>query len=223
MSPNIKVWHSVSKRAGVGWKWKWPICVGKSQMSIFWCISITNNVKSCKTNQWKGLNGQLQWLYKVTSGALCWRLLFTTKTQKTKTPVTQTIAGCCRMKGHCPGLSKNVKHMGGGDDLIQSRQSFANTVGQCPALLYSDTVLSLVPCWSMFWSWFYPWRRGYLSQQRHLPSGPQPMPGSWMKSSVLCRKQKLCVKAEERREEGGVCRKNLVLSDAPGFQKAGRH
>ena len=47
------------------------------------------------------------------------------------------------MKGHCPGLSKNVKHMGGGDDLIQSRQSFASTVGQSPALLYILTLCCL--------------------------------------------------------------------------------
>ena len=26
----------------VGWKWKSPIGVGKSEMSIFWCISVTN-------------------------------------------------------------------------------------------------------------------------------------------------------------------------------------
>ena len=34
----------------VGWKWKWSNGAGKrkSEMSIIWCISITNNVKSCK-------------------------------------------------------------------------------------------------------------------------------------------------------------------------------
>ena len=30
------------------WKWKWSNGVGKSEMSIIWCISITNNVKSNK-------------------------------------------------------------------------------------------------------------------------------------------------------------------------------
>ena len=44
--------HSVSMSAGsspkVGWKWKWSNGVGKSEMSIIWCISITNNVKSNK-------------------------------------------------------------------------------------------------------------------------------------------------------------------------------
>ena len=29
----------------VGWKWKWSNGTGKSEMSIIWCISITNNVK----------------------------------------------------------------------------------------------------------------------------------------------------------------------------------
>ena len=28
------------------WKWKWPNSVGKSKMSLSWCISFTNNVKS---------------------------------------------------------------------------------------------------------------------------------------------------------------------------------
>ena len=30
------------------WKWKWSNGVGKREMSIIWCISITNNVKSNK-------------------------------------------------------------------------------------------------------------------------------------------------------------------------------
>ena len=44
--------HTLSMRAGVGpkvgWKWEWPNCVGKSEMSIFWCLSITNKIKSCR-------------------------------------------------------------------------------------------------------------------------------------------------------------------------------
>ena len=32
----------------VGWKWKWSNGGGKREMSIIWCISITNNVKSSK-------------------------------------------------------------------------------------------------------------------------------------------------------------------------------
>ena len=35
-------------QAPVGWKWKWSSGVWKSEMSIFWCISMTKNVKSCK-------------------------------------------------------------------------------------------------------------------------------------------------------------------------------
>ena len=30
------------------WKWKWSNSVLKTEMGIFWCISITNNVKSYK-------------------------------------------------------------------------------------------------------------------------------------------------------------------------------
>ena len=41
----------------VGWKWKWSNGAGKrkSDMSIIWCISITNNVKSCKKKSMKQL------------------------------------------------------------------------------------------------------------------------------------------------------------------------
>ena len=31
-----------------GWKWKWSNGVGKSEMDLFWCISMANNVKSYK-------------------------------------------------------------------------------------------------------------------------------------------------------------------------------
>ena len=51
--------RSVSMSAGsspkVGWKWKWSNGVGKSEMSIIWCISITNNVKSNKKKSMKQL------------------------------------------------------------------------------------------------------------------------------------------------------------------------
>ena len=30
------------------WKWKWSNDVEKSKMDLFWCISMPNNVKSCK-------------------------------------------------------------------------------------------------------------------------------------------------------------------------------
>ena len=39
-------------------------------MDLFWCISMTNNVKSFKTNQWKSPNCQIQYFYKETLGAL---------------------------------------------------------------------------------------------------------------------------------------------------------
>ena len=54
--PRPNIWRSVSMSAGsspkVGWKWKWSNGVGKSEMSIIWCIYITNNVKSNKKNHW---------------------------------------------------------------------------------------------------------------------------------------------------------------------------
>ena len=46
------LWRSVSMSAGsspkVEWKLKWSNGAGKSGLSIIWCISITNNVKSNK-------------------------------------------------------------------------------------------------------------------------------------------------------------------------------
>ena len=32
----------------IGWKWKWSEKCRKSEISLIWCISTTNNVKSCK-------------------------------------------------------------------------------------------------------------------------------------------------------------------------------
>ena len=48
-SPNaiwrsLNYWFHLSPKVG----WKWSNGVGKGEMSIIWCISITNNVKSCK-------------------------------------------------------------------------------------------------------------------------------------------------------------------------------
>ena len=44
--------HSVRMRLGFcpaePRNWKWPNGVGNSEMSIIWCIYITNNVKTCK-------------------------------------------------------------------------------------------------------------------------------------------------------------------------------
>ena len=44
--PILISWYHMSP--GNGGKWKWPNVVGKSEMDLFWCISMTNNVKSCK-------------------------------------------------------------------------------------------------------------------------------------------------------------------------------
>ena len=37
------------------WKWKWSNGVEKSEIDLFWCISMTNNVKSCQK-----INGRVQ-------------------------------------------------------------------------------------------------------------------------------------------------------------------
>ena len=50
----------------------------------FLCISMTNNVESCKKNQWKGSNFQIQCFYNGTSGALCWKRQKTPKLEKLK-------------------------------------------------------------------------------------------------------------------------------------------
>ena len=48
----------------------WSNGVKKREIDLFCCISMTNNVKS-----YKQINGraQIQWFYKGTSGALCWK------------------------------------------------------------------------------------------------------------------------------------------------------
>ena len=45
----IIIRHTLSMSPGVCHKfgWKWSNGVGRSQMNLFWCISITNDVKSC--------------------------------------------------------------------------------------------------------------------------------------------------------------------------------
>ena len=46
------LWQGSRMRLGVtakvGRNWKWSNGVQKSEMGIFWCVSITNNVESCK-------------------------------------------------------------------------------------------------------------------------------------------------------------------------------
>ena len=46
ISHSLRSYHNMSPPDL--WKWKWSNGVGKSEMSIIWCISITNNVKSNK-------------------------------------------------------------------------------------------------------------------------------------------------------------------------------
>ena len=41
--------------------WKWPNCVGNSEMSTIWCISIPNNVKTCKISM--KLLKRLTWVF----------------------------------------------------------------------------------------------------------------------------------------------------------------
>ena len=46
ISHSLRSYHNMSPPDL--WKWKWSNGVGKSEMSIIWCISITNNMKSNK-------------------------------------------------------------------------------------------------------------------------------------------------------------------------------
>ena len=65
--------------------------IRKSEMDQFWCISMTNNVKSCKTNQWNSQElfeyfasythvstpGVLVWLFTQPSNKPIYQLHFT--------------------------------------------------------------------------------------------------------------------------------------------------
>ena len=103
---------------------KWSNGVERVEMDILWCISMTNNVKSCKNNQWKFSNGQLLCFYKgtsVTSGALLKKL----STRKTKTPISQFFPILWPIKGgtmsRCTARAfRKCVTYGGGDDLIHS-------------------------------------------------------------------------------------------------------
>ena len=64
-------------------------------------------------NQWKGSNGQLQWFYKATLGALCWKRQKTQKLEKLKCKLLKLLKGYDLYRGvSCeswrPELSKNV-------------------------------------------------------------------------------------------------------------------
>ena len=71
--------------AARAWKWKWSNGVEKSETDLFWCISMTNNVKSCKK-----INGRVQtFRFSVFTMGLCWKRQKNTKTRETKTQITQ--------------------------------------------------------------------------------------------------------------------------------------
>ena len=67
------------------WKWKWSNSVLKSEMGIFWCISITNNVKSYKKFDGKAQTAK----FTVFAREISSTALKTWKTRKTKTWITQ--------------------------------------------------------------------------------------------------------------------------------------
>ena len=68
-----------------GLKWKWSNSVLKSEMGIFWCISITNNVKSYKKFDEKAQTVK----FTVFARAISSAVLKTWKTRETKTRITQ--------------------------------------------------------------------------------------------------------------------------------------
>ena len=67
------------------WKWKWSNSVLKSEMGIFLCISITNNVKSYKKFDGKAQTAK----FTVFAREISSTALKTWKTRKTKTWITQ--------------------------------------------------------------------------------------------------------------------------------------
>ena len=48
----VRVWQGLRSMtrfcSKIGWKWKWSEKCRKNEISLIWCISTTNNVKSCK-------------------------------------------------------------------------------------------------------------------------------------------------------------------------------
>ena len=67
------------------WKWKWSNSDLKSEMGIFWCISITNKVKSNKKFDEKAQTANFTVFAREISSAP----LKTLKTRETKTWITQ--------------------------------------------------------------------------------------------------------------------------------------
>ena len=92
------------------WKWKWSNGVEKSEIDLFWCLSMINNVKSCKkTMEEFKLSDSVQCFWNGTSGALCQK---NTRPIQTKTQITQhfekvwPILGGTRWKGTSRAFQK---------------------------------------------------------------------------------------------------------------------
>ena len=63
-------------------------------MSIIWCMTITNDVKTCKKNHWKGSNSQFQCFKQAMSGALCWKPSKQGKQEKLKHELLKITLEC---------------------------------------------------------------------------------------------------------------------------------
>ena len=86
--------------AAGGWKWKWSNSVLKSEMGIFWCISITNNVKSYKKFDGKAQTAKFTVFAREISSAV----LKTWKTRKTKTWIIQNFQILYHIQGGTIGM-----------------------------------------------------------------------------------------------------------------------
>ena len=83
------------------WKWKWSNSVLKSEMGIFWCISITNNVKSYKKFDGKAQTAK----FTVFAREISSTALKTWKTRKTKTWIAQNFQILYHIQGGTMGKS----------------------------------------------------------------------------------------------------------------------
>ena len=86
------IWQLLSRThhmsAARPWKWKWSNDVEKSEIDLFWCLSMTNNVKSCKKSMEESKLSDLVFLqWDVRSSVL--KTPKNTKTRETKMQITQ--------------------------------------------------------------------------------------------------------------------------------------
>ena len=114
---SLFIWRSFSITLQMipagGWKWKWSNSVLKSEMGIFWCISITNNVKSYKKFDGKAQTAK----FTVFAREISSTALKTWKTRKTKTWITQNFQILYHIQGAPleswrPEVSENVVLLG---------------------------------------------------------------------------------------------------------------